>query len=89
MLPELVKAARQVKESGKRFPAIYLANGRRDVREFAPTFAKLLEELGASVTTDLDQKEFGHEWAFWDLVVKEFMDWLPRTDFYKDETGRV
>ncbi len=89
LLPELVEAARQVKESGKCFPAIYLANGRNDVREFAPVFARLLAELGAPVTTDLDNKEFGHEWAFWDLVVKEFMDWLPRTDYYKDKRGRV
>lgn len=44
-------------------------------------FRDHLIKLGADVTWD-EIEQYGHEWPFWDIEVKNFLDWIPRTDYY-------
>jgi len=82
LYPEIREAIQKTVDEKKAFPKIFISNGAKDLPVFAPALADLLEESGASVTRDIGTKPYGHEWAFWDLTVQEFLDWLPRTDAY-------
>ena len=33
--------------------------------------------------------EYAHEWPFWDMEIKKFLDFIPRTDYYAglEKTG--
>ena len=78
-LHELIK---KIKEEGKKFPKIYAACGDKDfLFEADKAFAEELKEAGADVTWK-EVAGFGHEWRFWDQQVEQFLDWLPRDDYY-------
>ena len=32
-----------------------------------------------------DLPGYGHEFALWDMELKKFIEWLPRTDYYADK----
>lgn len=83
LLPELSALIEQNWQKKVALPKIYLSNGTKDITEFMPLFEKKLRLAGADITTDY-AKPFAHEWALWDLNVKEFLNWLPRTDYYAD-----
>lgn len=34
-------------------------------------------------------KGYGHEWALWDLLILNFLDWIPRTDFYAGKKRKI
>ncbi len=76
LIPDLVEPVKKIAAEGGRFPRVMLLNGSRDVRELTPVYADLLRRCGAEVTTDFDSCDLGHEWAFWDLCAKRFLDWL-------------
>ena len=82
VFPEFLEAIYKARDEQKRFPKIFISNGAKDLPYFSPAVADLLEECGAEVTRDIGTKPYGHEWAFWDITVREFLDWLPRTDAY-------
>ena len=82
VFPEFLEAIAKARDEHKRFPRFYISNGAKDLPYFSPAMADLLEESGAEVTRDIGNKPYGHEWAFWDITVREFLDWLPRTDAY-------
>ena len=44
-----------------------------------------LRQAGAEVTADFTSYDYGHEWAMWDLSVRAFLDWLPRSDAFAPE----
>ncbi len=74
--------AKKIKEDGKSFPKIYDACGDKDfLLQTNKDFAEELKELGADVTWK-EGTGFGHEWRFWDQQVEQFLDWLPREDYY-------
>ena len=50
--------------------------------------ARFLEKEGAVVKTNFD-RVYGHEWQFWDESIKEFLDWLPRTDAYAGKLRKI
>ncbi|MBD5395486.1 MAG: hypothetical protein HDR23_06705 [Lachnospiraceae bacterium] len=79
LLPELAELIRQNIQKGIPLPKFYLSNGTKDITEFLPLFERELAEAGADLTTDYS-KPFAHEWGIWDLNVKDFINWLPRTD---------
>ncbi len=78
----LYRLAEKLKEEGKSFPKIYDSCGDQDML-LAPNlaFMEKLKELGADVTWKVGPG-FGHEWRFWDQQVEQFLDWLPRQDYY-------
>ena len=82
LLPDLTEPVKAIAARGGTFPKVMMMNGTKDVREFAPLFAELLEQCGAEVTSDFTSYEYGHEWPFWDICAKKFLEWIPRTDDY-------
>lgn len=83
---ELIAAG---KAAGKTFPDFFISTGAKDGPERSKAFALYLESQGIKVTTDIGTKDYGHEWQFWDETVKEFLDWLPRTDAYAGEKRKI
>lgn len=79
---DLHELAKKIKEEGKKFPKIYAACGDKDfLFQADKAFAEELKEAGADVTWK-EVAGFGHEWRFWDQQVEQFLDWLPRDDYY-------
>lgn len=63
---------------------IYLACGENDfLYEDNVKFAQKLEEKNFEHTWT-SALNYQHEWRFWNEYIEKFLDWLPRTDSYKD-----
>lgn len=63
---------------------IYLACGENDfLYEDNVKFAQKLKEKNFEHTWTL-APNYQHEWRFWNEYIEKFLDWLPRTDGYKD-----
>ena len=76
-------------EEGTKLPDIYTAMGDQDfgIRRYQ-AFLKEMDRLGIMYTYEI-VPGYGHEWAFWDLEIQRFLDWLPRTDvYYRDNPKR-
>jgi len=82
LLPDLTEPVKAIAARGGKFPKVMIMNGTKDVTEFAPLYAELLEQCGAEVTSDFTSYEYAHEWPFWDICVKKFLEWIPRCDDY-------
>ena len=66
----------------KVFPEIFLCIGKKDfLYEAVSRFHKYLDEKNVIHRYD-EKPEYEHEWAFWDLELPLFLDWLPRSDAY-------
>ena len=78
----LFKLADKLAEEKKAFPKIYMSCGCKDgLYDINTKYRDHLKELGADVTWQ-ENPQYAHEWPFWDLEVKSFLDWIPRTDYY-------
>ena len=78
------RLAAKVAKEGKKFPKIYLACGCKDKNyPIDIKFREYLKELGADVTWD-EAPEYAHEWPFWDMEIRKFLDFIPRTDYYAE-----
>lgn len=74
--------ADKIHEEGRKFPKCYIACGAKDfLYEANQQFRDKLIGYGADVTW-FETPNHGHEWRFWNLVVEQFLDWMPRTDAY-------
>ena len=63
-------------------PDLYYSYGRDDfLLDCQDWFKEKLDEIGINYTSDI-LDGYGHEWAFWDMQVEKFLDWIPRTDPY-------
>ncbi len=72
----------QLLKESKPIPPIYYCYGGKDfLLEVQEWFKKELDQRNLNYTFDYSD-EFGHEWAFWDMQVRKFLDWIPRTDYY-------
>lgn len=71
--------AKQLHDSGKPFPRIYIACGVDDsLLPVNRSLAAFLKEQGADVT--YEEGPGAHEWDFWDAYVKKAIQWLPTED---------
>lgn len=78
--PEIL--AGKLEESGKKGIKILMACGEEDPLYRACLQSKqVLKDQGQDVTW-ISAAGYIHEWRFWDKMVEEFLDWIPRTDFY-------
>jgi putative tributyrin esterase len=58
-------------------PALYVGCGTDDPRlVWSTRFIELAQGHGATVTTDFRPGD--HEWAVWDAMIRDVIDWLPR-----------
>jgi len=63
-------------------PALYYSYGEEDfLFDIQEWFREKLDENQIEYTLEV-LPGYGHEWAFWDMQVKKFLDWIPRTDPY-------
>lgn len=72
-------------ESGERLPDLFLCIGDRDfLYEPVTAYHAFLETVwkGARFRYD-DLPGYEHEFAIWDLEVREFLDWIGRTDVFQ------
>lgn len=68
--------ARQIHDSGKAFPKIYMACGDKDsLLSVNEEMRDFLKAQGADVTFEVGPG--GHEWDFWDTYIKKAIEWLP------------
>lgn len=75
-------------EEGVPLPAIYTAIGGEDFGlENFKNYLKLMDDLNISYTAEI-VPGYDHEWAFWDMEIVKFLDWLPRTDRYHQENPK-
>lgn len=86
-LPDMMDLYRQVEENRKehkKFPELFLCIGNKDFlyEQVADFHDYLLKKSVKHYYDDISGYE--HEWAFWDLELPKFLDWLPRTDAYAD-----
>ena len=80
---------RKARQSGRAMPPLYYAYGNDDfLKDIQDWFAAALDKDKLPHTLD-NLDGYGHEWAFWDLEVKRFLDWIPRDDvYYRDNPIR-
>lgn len=65
-----------------RIPAFYYSYGNKDfLLDKQQWFKKKLDELGVEYKFN-NVETLGHEWEFWDQEIKNFLDWIPRSDPY-------
>lgn len=74
----LFQAARELGQSGKQLPKIFMTCGGNDfIRIFARASRDLLSEYGFDVSYD-EVPGYAHEWDFWDLSLRKALnEWLP------------
>ena len=67
---------------------IFLACGEEDhlYEDCVKTRDKLVE-YGHDVTW-VSIPGYKHEWRFWNMMIEQFMDWLPRTDKFLPKGGK-
>lgn len=71
----------------KKMP-VFLACGMDDfLYENALQSKDVLAENGFDVTW-VPMAGYKHEWRFWNLIVEQFLDWIPRTDALVPESGK-
>lgn len=69
-------------------PALYYSYGEKDfLFDIQEWFREKLDENQVDYTLEV-LPEYGHEWAFWDMQVRKFLDWIPRTDPYYQEAEK-
>lgn len=77
-----IQMLKDLAANGVKLPEIYTAMGEDDWGfEGLKAWLKLMDELGFAYTLDTIPG-YGHEWAFWDIEIEKFLDWIPRTDYY-------
>lgn len=71
------------------FPKIYISCGEKDfLYDTNVEFIEFLKEKGLEHTW-VTHPSYGHEWRFWNEQIEAFLDWIPRTDAYKDTRTAV
>ncbi len=69
-------------KENKNLPELFLCIGKNDfLYENVTEFHDFLVEKDVAHRYD-DVDGYEHEWAFWDMELVKFLDWLPRTDSY-------
>ena len=68
--------AKRLKESGKELPRLYQWCGFDDFLYEGNILARdILNGLGYKL--DYFESDGGHSWEFWDLKIRDVLDWLP------------
>lgn len=63
-------------------PSLYYTYGTDDfLIEFQEWFLEKIENENLIFHSEI-LEGYGHEWEFWDIQLRKFLNWLPRTDWY-------
>lgn len=86
--PDALKRLEEIKRAGLRFPKAYIGIGGYDGGFLgAMTTAVKLNAMGFEATFE-GVSGYAHEWAYWNIGIERFLDWLPRTDTYYRESPK-
>lgn len=78
----LYQTLNQNLEQNISLPDLFLCIGKNDfLYDMVEKFHAYLTEKNIPHRYD-SVEDYEHEWAFWDLELPLFLDWLPRTDIY-------
>lgn len=78
----------QKAQKRSEMPALYYSYGEKDfLYDIQEWFREKLDENKVDYTLEV-LPEYGHEWAFWDMQLERFLDWIPRTDEYYKEAPK-
>lgn len=81
----LIKKAMECKTT---IPQLYYSFGNKDfLLDKLQWFKKALDDLQFPYRFN-NVENFGHEWAFWDSEVKNFLDTISRDDYYSKNVTR-
>lgn len=82
-LPEIQELLQLNVEKRLNMPDYYITSGLKEhgMIAYQNLLAQDLRSMHVNLTYRIDHP-FGHEWAFWDLAVQDFLNWLPRTDVH-------
>ncbi|MBE5808074.1 MAG: hypothetical protein E7317_07015 [Clostridiales bacterium] len=84
----LEEAEARVRE-GAALPKGYICCGTEDfLYPQNVRFVKALKALGVEFTWH-PVEGYAHEWRYWDIEIANFLDWIPRTDYYADKPHKV
>lgn len=81
LLPEIQELLSRNSVKAEQLPDFFMTSGQYEygMLPYQNLLAQDLLRLQVPLTYRVD-RPFGHEWAFWDLAVQDFLSWLPRTD---------
>lgn len=86
--PEFTPIPEMALKNKKDLPPLYVACGTDDFLYQANIdFVKFLDDNKIKNYHEF-VPGFTHEWRFWDLELEKFLDWIPRSDDYKDVSKR-
>ena len=86
---DLKKLVKKCKAEGKKIPELFMCVGQDDfLYRDITDFHQFLVGEGIAHRYD-DLPGYRHEWALWDRELEQFLDWIPRTDAWKDVRAQV
>lgn len=82
LLPEFAQLLDR--QDPSELPHLFFSRGDQEasIGVCSDAMAALLASKGAQIYLAED-KPFGHEWDNWDMSLREFLSWIPRTDSYQ------
>ena len=84
----LEEAQARIRE-GVTLPKGYICCGTQDfLYPDNERFVQELRALGVDFTWH-PVDGFEHEWRYWDMEIANFLQWIPRTDYYADKPHKV
>ncbi|MBR3741537.1 MAG: hypothetical protein IKN04_13980 [Clostridia bacterium] len=76
-------------KEGAELPKGYICCGKQDhLYQRVEDFVTDAKALGANFTWH-PVDGFEHEWRYWDMEIANFLQWIPRTDFYSNRPHKV
>lgn len=76
-------------QDDKQYPDMYITIGSNDFLVLNnKRFHEKLNEHHINHTFKIVEG-YEHEWRFWDKSIEAFLDWISRTDYYKDKKRKV
>ena len=85
----IVKMTQEAINENMVLPSIYLACGEDDFLYASNLkYHHFLDDHHIDHTW-VSKPGYSHEWRFWDQCIERFMDWIPRSDAYKESKRKV
>ncbi|MFA6755531.1 MAG: alpha/beta hydrolase-fold protein [Bacilli bacterium] len=82
--PEFIPIKDQILKNKKDLPKFYVACGEDDfLIDVNKDFMKFLDENKVDNYHETIP-HYTHEWRFWDMELEKFLNWIPRSDDFKE-----
>lgn len=76
-------------KKGIPYPQVYYAIGDQDfLMKDHNRFMKYIKANKVRIRHEL-YKGYAHEWGLWDILIRKFLDFIPRTDYYAGKIRKI